>query len=603
MSQEIPLEIPRTIHAGSPAIPPVGMRQEIPLEIPQLRERLLNDFKGRLPDATTGSEEERERNFLSRALAAFAIHRLSGCALDDAAQAVVDGGGDGGIDAIYYAPTSRCLWVAQSKFISNGRGEPQLAEVIKFKDGLENLLQGRFEAFDKNAFWKDKIPDLQNNFEDNSLQVRAVLVYSGVNVVSDDRLRLFEDLKARFSPGENYFTFIPCGLTTIGDWLTGADQEPGVAEVSLTLSKPGWLKDPYPYETIYGLLPLADLNALCQSHGRKLVAANIREYKGETEVNEQIIKTLRDEPGHFFYLNNGLTAYCTRLEVTHFDRANVDQKRVRAFNFSIVNGAQTLGTVAKFFDAAETPTLDGFVFLKIISLERCEDEGFAQRITHSTNFQNQIGARDFVALDAQQERIRAQLQPSGGNYHYKDGDDAEEDEDNFTLSEATRALACLEQDASCDLYTRALTNPKSLWSEEAVYPETEILRSRYARIFRPDRSARTVWRAVQAQRLVIEKMRDEGRSSAGLRKTFFQNARWLVLNILLLKLHPEWGNDLALSREENEAVVTKTLEIAEALWQVCEEKGYVSEARHFRSVFSNPTDCQVLRNATLAKQA
>ncbi|MCI0390681.1 MAG: AIPR family protein [Acidobacteria bacterium] len=579
------------------------MSQEIPLEIPQLHERLLNDFKGRLPDAASGSEEEREKNFLSRALAAFAIHRLSGCTLDEASQAVVDGGGDGGIDAIYYAPTSRYLWVAQSKFISNGRVEPPLAEVIKFKIGLENLLQGRFDAFDKNAFWKAKIPGLQNSFEDSSLQVRAVLVYSGVNVVSDDRLRLFEDLKARFSPGEDYFTFLPCGLTTVGDWLTDADQEPGVAEVSLILRKPGWLKNPHPYETIYGLLPLADLNALFQSHGKKLVAANIREYKGETEVNEQILKTLRDEPGHFFYLNNGLTAYCTRLEVAHLDRVDVEQKRVRAFNFSIVNGAQTLGAVTKFFNTAETPALDGFVFLKIISLERCEEEGFAQRITHSTNFQNQIGARDFVALDAQQERIRAQLQPSGVNYHYKDGDDAEEDENNFTLREATRALACLEQDASCDLYARALANPKSLWSEEAVYPETEILRSRYARIFRPDRAARTVWRAVQAQRLVVEKMRDEGRSSAGLRKTFFENARWLVFNILLLQLRPERGNELALSHEENAAVVAKTLEIAEALWQVCEENGYVSEARHFRSVFSSATDCQGLRNAILAKLA
>lgn len=298
-----------------------------------------------------------------------------------------------------------------------------------------------------------------------------------------------------------------------------------------------------------------------------------------------------------------MTAYCTRLEVYHLDRANVEQKRVRALNFSIVNGAQTLGTVAKFFNAAETPTMDGFVFLKIISLERCEDEDFAQRITHSANFQNQIGARDFVALDPQQERIRAQLQPSGVNYHYKDGDDAEENEDNFTLREATRALACLEQDASCDLCARAVANLKSLWSEEAVYPETEILRSRYARIFRPDRAARTVWRAVQAQRLVVEKMRDEGRGSAGLRKAFFENARWLVLNILLLKLRPELGNDLALSREENAAIVAKTLEIAEALWQVCEEKGYVSEARHFRSVFGSATDCQGLRNATLVKLA
>ena len=48
----------------------------------------------------------------------------------------------------------------------------------------------------------------------------------------------------------------------------------------------------------------------------------------------------------------------------------------------------------------------GFVFFKIISLERCNDDReFAERITRSTNFQNQIGLRDFVALDDQQETI------------------------------------------------------------------------------------------------------------------------------------------------------------------------------------------------------
>jgi AIPR protein len=576
------------------------MSQEIPLEIPYLRHRLISDFKGRLAEAATGNPEDREKNFLSRALAAFAVQRLSGCTLDEAAQAVVDGESDGGIDAIHYAPTSRCLWVAQAKFISSGHGEPKLGDVIKFKIGLEHLLQGRFEAFDGNSFWRTKIPGLKANFEESGLQVRAVLIYSGLSVVSDDRLSLFEDLKSRFSPEEDYFSFYPCGLTTIGDWLTGADHEPGIAEVSLILFKPGWLKSQHPYETIYGLLSLTHLNELFREYGKRLIAANIRGYKGETEVNGQILKTLRDEPHHFFYLNNGLTAYCSRLEVAHTDRANPEQKRVRAFDFSIVNGAQTLGTVAQYFKHDEAKS-DGFVFLKIISLERCEDDDFAQRITHSTNFQNRIGARDFVALDAFQQRIRAQLQLSGVTYHYKDDDDEEEDDNNFTLPEATRALACLEQDSSCDLCARALGNLKSLWSEEAVYAETEILRSRYARIFRPDRTSRAIWRAVQAQRLVVEKMRDETRSSSGSRKSFFKYARWLVLNILLLKLRPEQGNEMMLSEEEKSQITTKTIEFAEKLWEACEEKGFLAQDRHFHSVFSSATDCQILRNATLAK--
>jgi len=99
--------------------------------------------------------------------------------------------------------------------------------------------------------------------------------------------------------------------------------------------------------------------------------ANIWAYKGRTEVNDQILETVKEEPEHFFYLNNGLTAYCERLEVHNLDRANWESKRITAYGLSIVNGAQSLGSLARFFaDHPQSPS-NGFTFLKIISLERC----------------------------------------------------------------------------------------------------------------------------------------------------------------------------------------------------------------------------------------
>jgi hypothetical protein len=77
------------------------MSREIPLEITHLRDRLRRDFTGRLPEVPSGSLEERERNFLSRALAAFATQCLSGCTVDEAASAVVDGSGDSGITVFH----------------------------------------------------------------------------------------------------------------------------------------------------------------------------------------------------------------------------------------------------------------------------------------------------------------------------------------------------------------------------------------------------------------------------------------------------------------------------------------------------------------------
>ena len=231
--------------------------------------------------------------------------------------------------------------------------------------------------------------------------------------------------------------------------------------------------------------------------------------RGALKLNEHIALSVREEPQHFLYLNNGLTAYCQRLEVNNLDRANAEEKRIRAFGFSIVNGAQTLGSIAGAIPNQPAPTPDGLVFVKVISLERCEDDlSFAERITRSTNFQNQIGDRDFVALDEQQERIANQLVLSGIAYHYKDADDTPApDATNFTLEEATTACALLANGADCDFCARVLSNRRSFWSFDEVFPATGLYRSRYAKIFRPDISARTIWRAVQALRIVKAAMK------------------------------------------------------------------------------------------------
>lgn len=586
------------------------MSDERPYEITHVPGALHAAFDGRLPPGATGSPEERERNFLTRALAAFALHKLAGCTLDEAAAAVVDGRGDGGIDAVHYSPASSTLWLVQAKFIDSGRGEPELGDVAKFKSGIEDLLQGRFDAFRQNAAWSTRLPLIEEYLKNTALRVRGVLVYSGVNRVSEDRLRMFEDLVRRFSGGDDYLRVAHYSLTTIHDWIAGADGGPGVEQVHLEILSPGWILEPY--ETVYGLVRLAAIAELEAAYGARLVAANIRRYKGATEVNERILATLRTEPANFFYLNNGLTAYCDRLEVNNLDRADPARKRITARGFSIINGAQTVGSVR----ASCTPDApDGFVFLKVISLERClEDAEFARRITESTNFQNQIGTRDFAALDEQQERIAAQLRLDGIEYHYKDAADVPApDGTNFTLEEATTALACLEQERACDLCTRVLANRNSLWSFDEVYPDTDLYRSRYERLFRPNRSARTIWRAVQTRRAVIAQMQAEARAATGIRKAFFENARWLVLNIVFLQHRPEAGEALALTADEVARLRGAATEIAEAVWNACERQGHVTrranaaggneayqQLRHFKSVFCSPADVQRLRNAVLA---
>jgi hypothetical protein len=578
-----------------------------PLELEHVRTRLRADFTTRLPEATTGDAAARDANFLSRALAAFTIYKMAGCTLDEAAAAVVDGGGDGGIDAVHYQASAERLWVVQSKYHQSGRGEPALRDVNTFKTGLENLLLGRLEAFEGNATWRHLIPALRRVLDFGSLKVHAILVYSTLQSVSDDRLHVFEGLRRQFSADTDYLECKTCNLTTLHDWATGADQSPGVPEITLTLFKPGWVQRPY--ETVYGLLPLAELATHWRAHGRRLIAANIRAYQGSTAVNSKIVDTVRDEPAHFFYLNNGLTAYCNRLEPRNTDRANAESKTVKAFGLSIVNGAQTLGSVAEYFATAGSDVVpEGYVFIKIISLQHCSDERtFAESITRSTNFQNQIGPRDFVSLNEQQQRLANQLAPSGISYHYKTGADTPApDAQNFTLDEATTVAAVLTNKPDCVVCAQLATDWQTFWSFDSVFPDDLLQPSYYKRTFNSELSGRLLWRSVQVQRISRQAL-DQGET--GTRGDFFANCGWLVLDLLFSYRFYQLGEALALTTDEQANVSRDTQEFAEKIWGACLLKGMVLTLEDgrwelpqpFQTVFSTPNDCKILRSTVYAQ--
>ena len=214
---------------------------ERPIEIDyvprHLRRSLTWVFSGR-----SGTMDSREANFLSRALAAYALHESASCTVDVAASCVVDGGGDGGIDAVHYSSTSHVLWVVQSKFHQDGVGEPDLGSVSKFKNGLESLLQGHYEAFQENQAWARQMPTLTRAFDDPALRVRAVLVYTGIHEVSDDRILILEDLRNRFSADNDYLESQICNLTVVHGWIIGAHLSPGIPELKFTLLQPGWVE-------------------------------------------------------------------------------------------------------------------------------------------------------------------------------------------------------------------------------------------------------------------------------------------------------------------------------------------------------------------------
>jgi hypothetical protein len=109
----------------------------IPREVRQVRDALKSEFYGRIDMSDViGQHSDVEQHFLSRALAALMVRRLQDCDSATAAEAVVDGSRDVGIDAVAVAESGQRIWLIQSKWSDRGKAGFGVAEALKFREGL-----------------------------------------------------------------------------------------------------------------------------------------------------------------------------------------------------------------------------------------------------------------------------------------------------------------------------------------------------------------------------------------------------------------------------------------------------------------------------------
>lgn len=155
-----------------------------------------------------------------------------------------------------------------------------------------------------------------------------------------------------------------------------------------------------------------ELAELYTRAGDRLFARNIRGFLGDNAINDGMKQTLKGEPQHFWYFNNGVTIVCDSARKT----AERGQAILRITNPQIINGQQTTRTVHTY------PAKQAAIIVRVISIPRDLDRGQDQferlvsNIVAATNWQNAILHSDLRANDARQvflQRDFAKLR-----YHY-----------------------------------------------------------------------------------------------------------------------------------------------------------------------------------------
>jgi hypothetical protein len=457
-----------------------------------LQRNLTERFLAHLPPLLKQNKPaaDLEKKNLSRAFSAFALHHLTGVPEKEAAEAVVDDFEDVGIDAIYYYAPAKTVYLVQSKLKASE--EFQKDEALAFCQGIRKLIQEDFTGFNQHVE-RRKLEIISALDDCNAIQLVVAHIGSGI---SHHAKTAVEELLADDSHGEDRLkpTVEDFDAVKVVAALQNSQANKRV-DTSVRIDK--WGNVDVPNITYFGLIKLTDLVALHKQYGKRLYEKNIRTFLGnDTEVNKAIQKTLAEKPEHFVYLNNGVTALCQKIDPKGNARG---RKRLDVEGFSVVNGAQTIASSAKFVADNPATNIDN-ARVAITVIQANTDGEFGKSVTRARNHQNQVHYSNFVALHEEQERLRRDLAILNINYAFKAGVPDGNELDRFRAEEAAHALAMFNPD------------PRYVvWLKNEAPTLLDTSSERYKGLFNPKLTAFQLANAVRFMRYVVARMNEESR--------------------------------------------------------------------------------------------
>ena len=328
-----------------------------------------------------------------------------------------------------------------------------------------------------------------------------------------------------------------------------------------------------------GFANLSDLARLHQAHGRALYAKNIRASLGHrTDVNIAIAQTLAECPEEFEFLNNGVTMLCKHIEGR---RGSRDKKNFKIVRLSIVNGAQTVASAARFLALPGSGSIDAArVLVTIIAAD--EDHEFGRSVTRSRNHQNAVKTADFTALDPEQERLRRELALLGIRYAYQA--EAQDDADSTVIrvEEAAPALAMLLPDPRLAVMARRSAASLQL---VGTYP--------YNAIFTPALTAYQVRNAVDVFRYIMTRMGEEASAAADQQERLaYRHGAYVLAFVLMKQLRDAIGGNVRIDPGKLAAIAGPVLDgLRQRLWE--EAKVFLAK-RGPLAIFRNQADVNVI---------
>lgn len=436
------------------------------IQITRIKEKLKEMYIGTIDMSGAASPED--QCFSSRALAAVALMIKCGIDSNTSGQCITDGYHDMGIDAIYLDETQKQLYLVQSKWRENGKGSISQEEMHTFAEGINRILNLEIKGANEKITRKQS--EIEVGLTQIDYQVHALYIHTGDKRLEEYAAHPINALLDKTNDEvSTILLFDELIYSDIYSYLAQGIESDNIVLDDVVLKH--WGKQDAPHAAYYGTISAGTIGGWFKTYGNTLFAKNIRYYKGNTDVNEGMLKVLLNEPEQFFYYNNGIKLLCKSIRRKPQYSTDTNAGLFVLEGVSLINGAQTAGCIGNAFNQDPEQVSKANVLIQIINLGDEQEETGIQ-ITKLSNTQNRIDNRDFAALDPVQERIRQDMSFSHYAYLYKSGDTINDPTTQITFDEAIVALACCNDDISYS--TLAKRNIGAL-SEDIKKPPYTIL--------------------------------------------------------------------------------------------------------------------------------
>lgn len=316
---------------------------------------------------------------------AWYLRNIHGLNTVEAKDCITDGANDKQIDAVYINNQDSTIYIIQGKFMS---GEYIDAEPVREVLSSWILVQDLNQLQDAaNSKLKVKINEISAALDDDyEICFELVTTAKLTDQAQMDadafskKLSDSEELNANFVVVDDEMLKVKYdeALNKTNNYINFTFQLESGKYLDVELNGT---------RAVLAAIPLRDCVNIPGIKDGRLFRKNVRQSLGNSnKVNKGIAKTIKKEPGDFFFCHNGITALCLKMDIQN------GQLTVKDLN--IVNGCQSLSTIFSCGEAAKKSY--GYILFKFYEMANSEK---ADKITNSTNSQSAVKARDLRSND------------------------------------------------------------------------------------------------------------------------------------------------------------------------------------------------------------